>query len=86
MGNARYALRRKLDGYNKCIIWRLDEENKYVECLNGYIDYAHNTVKVYKDHRKVDTVSLMLMVPMRMVQGLTDSQRNALVHEGRLPS
>lgn len=86
MGNARYALRRKLDGYNKCIIWRLDEENKYVECLNGYIDYAHNTVKVYKDHRKVDTVALMLMVPMRLVQGLSDSQIAALKHDGMLPA
>ncbi len=86
MGNARYALRRKLNGYNKCILWRLDENNKFVESLEGYIDYRHNTVKVYKNHRKVDTVSLVLMVPMRLVQGLSDSQIAALKHDGMLPA
>ena len=86
LGDAKYAIRRKLDGYNKCILWRLDNDNRYVECLTGYIDYVHNTVKVYKDHRKVDTVSLMLVVPMRLVQGLSDSQIAALKHDGMLPA
>ena len=86
MVDARYALRRKLNGYNKCILWRLDENNKYVESLEGYIDYRHNTVKIYKDHRKVDVMSLMLLVPMRLVEGLSDSQIAALKHEGMLPA
>ncbi len=84
MGNARYALRRKLDGYNKCILWRLDKDNRYVESLEGYIDYRHNTVKIYKDHRKVDTISLMLLVPLRKVGGLMESQIRALEAEGIL--
>ena len=82
----KYAIRRKLNGYNKCILWRLDENNRYVECLYGYIDYARYTVKIYKDHRKVDLVALALMVPLRMVEGLTESQRAALVKEGLLPA
>ena len=86
MADHKYALRRQLQGYNKCIVWKLDGEYRFVESLEGYIDYRCNTVKVYKDHRKVDTVALMAMVPIRLVQGLTDSQRNALVHDGRLPS
>ena len=85
MEKTKYAIRRKLDGFNKCIVWRLDENNRYVECLYGYIDYVHNTVKIYKDHRKVDLVALLGMVPLRMVEGLTESQRAALVHEGVLP-
>ena len=80
----KYALRRQLQGYNKCIVWRLDKDNKFIESLEGYIDYRCNTVKVYKDHRKVDVVALMAMVPMRLVQGLSDSQRAALIHDGRL--
>ncbi len=83
--NVRYALRRKLDGYNKCIVWRLDNDNNYVESLEGYIDYGRNTVKVYKNHQKVDLVALLGMVPLRMVKGLTESQRAALIHEGVLP-
>ena len=84
--NVKYALRRKLDGFNKCIVWRLDENNRYIESLEGYIDYGRNTVKVYKDHRKVDLVALPGMVPLRMVEGLTESQRAALVREGVLPA
>ena len=82
----RYALRRKLNGYNKCIVWRLDENNRFVESLEGYVDYRHNTVKIYKDHRKVDIVALYSMIPLRRVEGLSDLQRAALVHEGRIPS
>lgn len=84
MGNSKYALRRQLRGYNKCIVWRLNEDNKFIESLEGYIDYRCNTVKIYKGHRKVDTIALMAMVPMRLVQGLSDSQRAALIHDGRL--
>lgn len=82
--NVRYALRRKLNGYNKCILWRLDENNKFVECLTGYINYTHNTVKVYKNHQKVDTISLLLLVPLRRVEGLSESQTRALAAEGIL--
>lgn len=84
MGNAKYALRRKLERHNKCILWRLNENNEFVECLEGYIDYRHNTVKVYKDHRKVDTISLMLLVPLWKVGGLMESQIRSLETEGIL--
>lgn len=86
MADYKYALRRELQGYNKCIVWRLDEENNFIEPLEGYVDYRRNVVKIYKNHRKVDLVALLNIVPIRLVKGLTESQRAALVHEGKIPS
>ena len=86
MGDSTSALRRELKGYRKCIVWRLDKDDKFIEPLEGYIDYVRNVIDVYKDHRKVDSVALLSLVPLRYVRGLTDSQINALVHDGKIPS
>lgn len=78
----KYAIRR-FNG-NRCILWRLDEDYKYIDCADGYINQRQNTIIVYKNHVKTDVIALAWAVPIIKVTGLSESQISALVHDGMI--
>ena len=77
----KYALRRKLD-FNKVVLWALDDECNFKEVRYGYVNNRNHTIAVYKDHKKVETIADVLLVPLYDVKGLEPSYIRALLAEG----
>ena len=76
----KYALIRRIT-YNRVVLWALDDKYNYVEVRHGYINDRTFTITIYKDHKKIDMIADVLLVPLHKVKNLQDSQIKALVKD-----